>query len=117
MNGKIPKVDKRVQFDLLPERVAEFDRIVALCDLKTRKELFDNAVTLFEWALEERLKGNEIASYNREGDHVEIVRFLILDTAAKRARAQKTVELVATDGAPVRATKVHRSARPSIVTG
>jgi hypothetical protein len=89
---------RRVQFDLLPDRLAELDQLMAFCDLKTRKDLFDNAMTLFEWAVQEVRTGKEIASYNRSTDHVEVVRFPVLDNAARRAKA-RPVELVSTAAA------------------
>jgi hypothetical protein len=87
---------RRVQFDLLPHRLVEFDQLMEFCDLHTRKDLFDNAMTLFEWAVHEVRAGREVASYDRKADHVEIVRFPILDNAGRRALALKTVTLVDT---------------------
>ena len=66
------------------------------CDLKTRKDLFDNAMTLFEWAVEEVRKGNRIASYNKDTDHVEIVRFPVLDNAARKAQTTRPLAVVPT---------------------
>jgi hypothetical protein len=88
--------DRRIQFDLLPERVVELDQLMTFCDLKTRKDLFDNAMTLFEWAVEEVRKGNQIAAYDRKNDHVEIVRLPVLDNAARRALSTKTIALIRT---------------------
>jgi hypothetical protein len=81
-----------------PERLMELDRLMAFCHLKTRKALFDNAIMLLEWAVQEVRAGNEIASYNRSSDHVEAVRFPVLDNAARRAKA-RPVELVSTAAA------------------
>jgi hypothetical protein len=76
---------RRVQFDLLPHRLAELDQLMEFCDLNSRKDLFDNAMTLFEWAVHEVRAGRAVASYDRNADHVEIVRFPVLDNAARRA--------------------------------
>jgi hypothetical protein len=84
---------RRVQFDLLPARLAEFDQLMIFCDLKTRKEMFDNAMTLFEWAVHEVMNGNEISSYNRKIDHVEVVRFPVLENAARRAKSLQVVKV------------------------
>jgi hypothetical protein len=84
---------KRIQFDLLPERLSAFDQLMVFCDLKTRKELFDNAMTLFEWAVHEVMNGSEIASYNRKTDHVEVVRLPVLENAARRAKNLKVVHV------------------------
>lgn len=100
----IPKTTepRRIQFDFLQGRLAEFDQLMDFCDLKTRKDLFDNAMTLFEWAVQEVRQGNEIASYNRGSDHVEVVRFPVLDNAARRARASQAPSLVDTAAASMK---------------
>jgi hypothetical protein len=104
---------RRVQFDLLPSRLAELDQLMEFCEMSTRKELFDNAMTLFEWAVHEVRAGRAVASYDRKADHVEIVRFPVLDNAARRALAHKPVSLVDTeqdDGAQDPALDERRSA-------
>jgi len=110
---------RRVQVELSSDRLAEFDRLMAFCDLKTRKDLFDNSMTLFEWAVEEVRAGNEIASYNRDTDHVEVVRFPVLDNAARRAKSPP-IELVSTDEATsansTESLDRVRKLRPSAVT-
>jgi hypothetical protein len=106
--------DRRVQFDLLPERIAEMDQVMIYCDLRTRKDLFDNAMTLFEWAVEEVRKGNKIASYNRDTDHVEVVRFPVLENAARKAQTTKTLAVVPTsDGGSDDATQATNASRVS----
>jgi hypothetical protein len=102
--------ERRVQFDLLPERIFELDQLMTFCDLKTRKDLFDNAMTLFEWAVEEVRKGNQIAAYDRKNDHVETVRLPVLENAARRAAATKTIALVRTSEV---ATTDENEERPS----
>jgi hypothetical protein len=77
-----------VQFDLLPDRLAEFEQLMEWCDLRTRKDLFDNAMTLFEWAVYEVRNGNQIASHNPTNDHVEVIRLPVLDNAARRAKSR-----------------------------
>jgi hypothetical protein len=85
MNEVVSAKDRRVQFDVLPERIAELDHMMIVCGMNTRKELFDNATTLFEWAVDEVRKGRQIASYDRNTDNVEIIRLPVLDRAARRA--------------------------------
>jgi hypothetical protein len=87
---------RRIQFDLLPQRLVELDQLMEFCDLHSRKDLFDNAMTLFEWAVHEVRSGRAVASYDRKTDHVEIVRFPVLENAARRALTYKKVSLVDT---------------------
>ncbi|HEX9768405.1 MAG TPA: hypothetical protein VGA50_04440 [Kiloniellales bacterium] len=74
----------RLQFDLVASRVAELDQIMADCGIDTRKELFDNALTLLQWAVREVKRGNIIASVNeREERYRELQMPILLRAAGK----------------------------------
>jgi hypothetical protein len=75
----------RVQLDLLPARVEAMDVLMERCEFSTRKELFDNAMSLFEWAVEAASKGKQVALYDEAADHVERVHFPALIAAARTA--------------------------------
>ena len=72
----------RLQLELPEARVAQLDALMEATDIATRKELFNNALSLFEWAVREARSGNTIASVNeKEGKYREI-HMPALDTAA-----------------------------------
>ena len=52
----------RVQLDMLENRIKELEDIMATTGVSTRKDLFENALTFFEWAVNQRKKGRKIAS-------------------------------------------------------
>ena len=52
----------RIQIELPEEKVKELDNLMRVAQISTRKDLFNNALTLFEWAIEERKSGRSIAS-------------------------------------------------------
>ena len=52
----------RIQLDMPDDRVKELDALMTETGVATRKELFNNALTLFEWAVREKKLGNVIAS-------------------------------------------------------
>ncbi|MCI0558142.1 MAG: hypothetical protein MN733_06575 [Nitrososphaera sp.] len=54
--------EKKVQFELSSERLRELDALKDACRLETRKDLFNNALTLLEWVVSEYIKGRSIAS-------------------------------------------------------
>ena len=56
----------RIQLDLPDERVAELDDLMSSLGITTRKELFNNALTLLEWAVSEKRSGRIIASIDEE---------------------------------------------------
>lgn len=58
----------RIQFDLPDDKVAELEKLMAESGIKTKKELFNNALTLFEWAIQERKAGKTIASVDEKAN-------------------------------------------------
>lgn len=52
----------RIQLDLPEEQVKELDDLMRETKLATRKELFNNALTLFQWAVKAKRAGRTIAS-------------------------------------------------------
>jgi len=96
--GVMPKVKNkpiikkhRIQIDVSPSQLVSYDRLMHFCDLNTKKDLLDNAMTLFDWAVEEARKGRRIASYDEKLDDVEKIRFPVLEAALKHAQQQKLV--------------------------
>jgi hypothetical protein len=72
----------RIQIDLDERRVKELERLMTVCGLATKKELFNNALTLFEWAVDSVRQGRTIASLNETEQ-----KFRELETPALRAAA------------------------------
>jgi hypothetical protein len=58
----------RVQLDLPAERITELELLMDKTRLSTRKDLFENALTLFEWAVQQREQGRTIASVAIDGE-------------------------------------------------
>ena len=56
----------RVQFDLSIEGVAELEHLMTETGVQTRKDLINNALTLFKWAVNESRAGNKIAAIDDE---------------------------------------------------
>jgi hypothetical protein len=55
---------KRIQFLMDDDFVRELDKLVEKNGLKTRTQLLNVALTLYDWAVRERESGNIIASVN-----------------------------------------------------
>lgn len=73
----------RIQFDLPNDRVEQLERLMAATDIDTRKDLFNNALALFEWAVAERQRGYEIGSYSTSDKEVNTVHMPSLISAAR----------------------------------
>jgi len=61
----------RIQFEMTEEKVKELDRLIELTAMRSRRELFDNALTLFEWAVSEILRGHFVAAVAERGGYYQ----------------------------------------------
>jgi hypothetical protein len=75
----------RIQIELTEGRVRELNDLMVRCGLSTKKDLFNNALSIFEWAVEEVASGNVVAAVNKTDQRYEVLRMPVLDTVAKRA--------------------------------
>jgi metal-responsive CopG/Arc/MetJ family transcriptional regulator len=73
----------RIQLDLPEEQVAELDALMRDTKVSTRKDLFNNALTLFQWAVKAKKAGRIIASIEEEsGTSKELVMPALENVAA-----------------------------------
>lgn len=56
----------RIQLDLPEEQVKELDVLMEKAKLTTRKDLFNNALTLFQWAVKAKEAGRIVASLDED---------------------------------------------------
>ncbi|HSF80008.1 MAG TPA: DUF4332 domain-containing protein [Anaerolineales bacterium] len=56
----------RLQFEVSDERIQELDSLQKRTGIKTRIQLFNSALSLFEWAVRQRESGRIIASMDEE---------------------------------------------------
>lgn len=77
----------RVQVDFDDRRIKELDALMETCGIATRKELLNNALTLFEWAVQQVLQGRMIASVNEAEQKYRELQMPVLSAAVTRARA------------------------------
>ena len=75
----------RFQLDLTAHQAERFDQLMRSCELGSRKELFNVAMSLFNWSVQESRKGRKIASYDPERDHIETVLLPALESVTREA--------------------------------
>src|SRR5205823_13649035 len=80
----------RVQIDMLPERCADLDRLMNETSMRTRRELFDQALTLFEWAVGESRQGRLIAAVEPAARGYQQVVMPSLIAARRSSRTRVT---------------------------
>lgn len=60
----------RVQIDLPQMRVEALDRLAQEAGLATRKDLFNNALSMLEWAVKHVRQGHVIAAVDPQADRM-----------------------------------------------
>lgn len=103
----------RIQFDVRRAHLDLIDELQEACGLETRKELFNNAVALMKWAVQARLSGRRIASYDPVGDDVEVVALPALDLVGGPEAGRRSKSHA--EGTP--ATMATNKPRLGVVTG
>jgi hypothetical protein len=72
----------RIQIDFDEKRVRELERIMETCGMSTKKELFNNALTLFEWAVDAVQHERTIASFSEKEQKFRELEMPVLRAAA-----------------------------------
>ena len=81
----------RIQLDLPDEQVAELDERMAETKLRTRKDFFNNALTLFDWAIKQKKAGRVIAAIDESQDIVKELLMPALENVSVSAIQEEPV--------------------------
>lgn len=73
----------RVQFELTEEKVRELEALMEESGVKTKKDFINNALTLLEWAIEEKKAGRMIASVDKNEESYREVLMPLLSNMAR----------------------------------
>ena len=68
----------RIHFEIPEDKAKRLESLMELCHVTTKKDLFNNALSLLEWAVEEKKSGYDIASINKETNLFRELRMPIL---------------------------------------
>jgi hypothetical protein len=86
-------------FILMKERAQELKALQHKTGLSSAEDIFNSAMTLLEWAVDETIKGNQIVSLDPGGESYQAILMPILQRAAKQGNAASALsesELVLT---------------------
>jgi hypothetical protein len=72
----------RLQLDLSPQEVERMNWMMLVCGMENRKDLFNNALTLLEWAAFEVGQGRKVASFDDNKKERTILSMPVLNAAA-----------------------------------
>lgn len=74
---------KRMQLQVSDSRFDELQELMRECGIEQQKDLFNNALALFEWAVNERRKGRIVASVDEENKRYKEISMVALEHAAR----------------------------------
>jgi len=72
----------RFQFELPAKQAVEIEAMMSECGIETKKEFFNNALTLLKWAIRETKRGHAIAAFDEKADKFRAIHMPILDRVA-----------------------------------
>jgi len=84
----------RIQLELPEEQVTELEMLMEDLNLRTRKDLFNNALTLLEWAVNEKKAGRAIASIDDDQGKLRELVMPALAAIKPAGRSRRQNELI-----------------------
>lgn len=85
----------RIQIDVDDNGVQVLNDIKQATGLTTYKDIFNNAITLFEWAIRQRVGGRVIASLDERTKRYKEMTMPALEDALRRAPSAKPAQYAA----------------------
>lgn len=74
----------RFQVDLNADQMQALEFLTGMAGLRTKREFFENALTLFRWAARERMQGRTICSIDAENHQIKELEMPALSAIASR---------------------------------
>lgn len=78
----------RFQFEVNDDRADEIRSLMSDAGIDSNRDLFNNALTLFEWAVEEVKSGKTIASIDEKNNLYRELQMPVLRAAASKAKGR-----------------------------
>jgi metal-responsive CopG/Arc/MetJ family transcriptional regulator len=76
----------RIQLELPNDMVKHIEELMKEANVRTKKDLFNNALSLLEWAIKEKRDGREIASIDEKEKAYKEIVMPILSNVAKNSK-------------------------------
>ena len=81
----------RIQFELSEDKVRELEALMEETGIRTKKDLINNALTLLEWAIQEKKAGRSIASIDEQEKLYKEITLPILSAVSAKSRVPSRV--------------------------
>lgn len=79
----------RFQIELAQAKMKELERLRELGGMRTKKELFNTALTILKWAAQRRAQGYSIGSTNQRGESFRELDMPFLEAVAAAPEPEK----------------------------
>ncbi len=79
----------RIDFNFNDDQIKYLKSLQRKTGFSRVQEMFNSAMTLLEWSVDEKIKGNEIASIDPASESYRTIAMPILRKAAEYARAEE----------------------------
>ena len=79
----------RIQFEIDETLLKDLASLMEKAGVHTKRELFNNALSLFEWAAKERMSGRVIGSVDPAAERYKEIVVPALEVLAKVAAAER----------------------------
>jgi hypothetical protein len=83
----------RIQLDLPADKVQELEELMEQAKISTKKDLINNALTLLEWAINEKKEGRAIASINEKTMSYKELVMPVLSAVAPKSQTEPDLAL------------------------
>jgi len=78
----------RLNFEFSEEKIKELKDLQRKSGCTSMKDLFNNALSIFEWTVDQAAKGNEVAAINEGEKYYRILSAPVLQRTAKQAKRE-----------------------------
>lgn len=83
----------RIQLELPPAKVQELKDVMEEAGIETYKELFNNALTLLDWAIREVKDGNVLASVDEKKDRYRVLVMPVLEKIGRQNQSKHSASV------------------------
>jgi hypothetical protein len=78
----------RINFEFTEEQVRELKALQQKTGCTSMKDMFNSAMSMLEWSVDETIKGHEIASFDPDSENIRVLVMPILQKASKQKEAR-----------------------------
>lgn len=87
----------RMQFDVPYEKAQEIENLMRVCGFETKKDFFNNAITLLKWVVRHTQRGNAVAALDETNERYTELGMPFIDTIREKAHASEMRQEVAAE--------------------